>query len=165
MLKKILLNESDIPDRWYNILPDMPAPPAPYLNPRTLQPMGPADLAPIFPQAIIAQEVSAEPWIEIPEQVRDVYKMWRPQLGLGGGRGGVHVHYAMGLAADAYDGVVERLRSRGYNVLDHDHGAYGHGRGRAAYVTDPGGHVVEFWTWDVAGHLTELAAGESPGSH
>jgi hypothetical protein len=49
-------------------------------------------------------------------------------------------------------------------VLDHDHGKYGHGRGRAAYVTDPGGHVVEFWTWDVAEHLRELAAGESPGS-
>ncbi len=57
MVKKILLGEADIPERWYNILPDLPAPPAPYLNPATLQPMGPADLAPIFPQAIIAQEV------------------------------------------------------------------------------------------------------------
>src|SRR6266852_584322 len=56
----------------------MPAPPAPYLHPGTLQPMGPADLAPIFPQAIIAQEVSAEPWIEIPDQVREIYKIWRP---------------------------------------------------------------------------------------
>src|SRR3989454_12210544 len=56
----------------------MPAPPAPYLNPQTLQPMGPADLAPIFPQAIIAQEVSAEPWIEIPDQVREIYRIWRP---------------------------------------------------------------------------------------
>src|SRR5258708_20954678 len=56
----------------------MPAPPAPYLNPQTLKPMGPADLAPIFPQAIIAQEVSAEPWIEIPDQVREVYRIWRP---------------------------------------------------------------------------------------
>src|SRR3984893_10219279 len=78
MVKKILLSESDIPERWYNILPDLPAPPAPYLNPQTLQPMGPADLAPIFPQAIIAQEVSAEPWIEIPEEVRDIYRIWRP---------------------------------------------------------------------------------------
>ena len=78
MAKKILLSESDIPERWYNILPDLPAPPAPYLHPGTLQPMGPADLAPIFPQAIIAQEVSAEPWIEIPDQVRDIYKIWRP---------------------------------------------------------------------------------------
>ena len=78
MTKKIQLDESEIPERWYNILPDMPGPPAPYLNPQTLQPMGPADLAPIFPQAIIAQEVSAEPWIEIPDQVREIYKIWRP---------------------------------------------------------------------------------------
>jgi len=76
--KKFVLDEKEIPERWYNILPDMPGPPAPYLNPQTLQPMGPADLAPIFPQAIIAQEVSAEPWIEIPDQVREVYKIWRP---------------------------------------------------------------------------------------
>ena len=78
MTKKILLDESDIPERWYNILPDMPAPPAPYLHPATLKPMGPADLAPLFPQAIIAQEVSAEPWIEIPEAVRDAYRLYRP---------------------------------------------------------------------------------------
>src|ERR1700737_136390 len=78
MVKKILLGESDIPERWYNILPDLPAPPAPYLHPGTLQPMGPADLAPLFPQAIIAQEVSAEPWIEIPDQVREIYRIWRP---------------------------------------------------------------------------------------
>ena len=76
--KKYVLSESDIPERWYNILPDLPEPPAPYLHPATLQPMGPADLAPIFPQAIIMQEVSAEPWIAIPEQVRDIYKIWRP---------------------------------------------------------------------------------------
>src|SRR5256885_9812263 len=78
MAKKILLSESDIPERWYNILPDLPGPPAPYLHPATLEPMGPADLAAIFPQAIIAQEVSAEPWIDIPEQVREIYRIWRP---------------------------------------------------------------------------------------
>src|ERR1700686_2090411 len=78
MVKKILLSESDIPERWYNILPDLPAPPFPYLHPATLEPMGPADLAPIFPQAIIAQEVSGERWIEIPDEVREIYKMWRP---------------------------------------------------------------------------------------
>jgi tryptophan synthase beta chain len=77
-MKKVLLDESDLPDRWYNILPDLPAPPAPYLHPATMQPLGPADLAPIFPQAIIAQEVSQEPWIEIPDQVREIYKIWRP---------------------------------------------------------------------------------------
>ena len=78
MPKKILLDENELPERWYNILPDLPAAPAPYLHPATMQPMGPADLAPIFPQAIIAQEVSAERWIEIPERVREIYRMWRP---------------------------------------------------------------------------------------
>jgi tryptophan synthase beta chain len=77
-VKKVLLDESDLPERWYNILPDLPAPPAPYLHPGTMQPLGPADLAPIFPQAIIAQEVSQERWIEIPDQVREIYKIWRP---------------------------------------------------------------------------------------
>jgi tryptophan synthase beta chain len=78
MSKKVLLAEADLPDRWYNILPDLPEPPSPYLHPVTLQPMGPADLAPIFPEAIIAQEVSQERWIEIPDQVRDIYRIWRP---------------------------------------------------------------------------------------
>ena len=77
-MKKVLLAEADIPERWYNILPDLPEPPSPYLHPATLQPLGPADLAPIFPQAIIAQEVSQDRWIEIPEQVREVYRLWRP---------------------------------------------------------------------------------------
>ena len=77
-MKKVLLAEDEIPERWYNIVPDLPEPPAPYMHPGTLQPLGPADLAPIFPQAIIGQEVSAERWIEIPDQVRDIYRMWRP---------------------------------------------------------------------------------------
>jgi tryptophan synthase beta chain len=77
-MKKMLLTEADLPERWYNILPDLPEAPAPYLHPATLQPLGPADLAPIFPQAIIAQEVSQERWIEIPDQVRDIYRIWRP---------------------------------------------------------------------------------------
>jgi len=91
--------------------------------------------------------------------------LWRPQIGLGGGRGGVHVHYAMHLPAADYDAAVARLREAGLEVLDHDHSGYGHGRGRAAYVTDPGGHVVELWTWDVAEHLKENGRGESPGSN
>ncbi len=77
-MKKVVLTEADLPERWYNILPDLPEAPAPYLHPATLQPLGPADLAPIFPQAIIAQEVSTERWIEIPDQVRDIYRIWRP---------------------------------------------------------------------------------------
>ena len=90
--------------------------------------------------------------------------LWRPQLGLGGGRGGVHVHYAMHLPAQEYEAAIARLRGAGHEVLDHDHSKYGHGRGRAAYVTDPGGHVVELWTWDVSEHLQEHFRGESPGS-
>src|ERR671923_1777803 len=77
-MKKVMLDESEIPTHWYNILPDLPEPPAPYRHPATLELLGPADLAPIFPQAIIAQEVSAERWIEIPERVREIYRMWRP---------------------------------------------------------------------------------------
>lgn len=89
--------------------------------------------------------------------------LWSPQIGLGGGRGGVHVHFAMQVAPEDFDAIVERLRNAGQNVYVHDHGRYGHGRGHAAYITDPGGHAVEFWTWDVATHLKELAAADFPG--
>jgi tryptophan synthase beta chain len=77
-MKKVMLDESEIPQRWYNILPDLPEPPAPYRHPGTLELLGPPDLAPIFPQAIIAQEVSTERWIEIPDQVAEIYRIWRP---------------------------------------------------------------------------------------
>jgi len=75
---KILLEESELPSAWYNIIPDLPTPPAPVLHPGTGQPIGPDDLAPLFPMALIAQEVSGERWIEIPEPVREVYRLWRP---------------------------------------------------------------------------------------
>jgi tryptophan synthase beta chain len=75
---KIVLDERDLPTHWYNIVPDLPTPPAPPLHPGTGQPLGPADLAPLFPVGIIEQEVSAEPMIEIPDQVRDIYRLWRP---------------------------------------------------------------------------------------
>ena len=75
---KYLLDESRIPKAWYNIVADLPVPPPPPLHPGTLKPIGPDDLAPIFCPAIIEQEVSAERWIEIPEPVRDIYKLWRP---------------------------------------------------------------------------------------
>ena len=75
---KIVLDESEIPTHWYNIVPDLPKPPAPVLHPGTGQPVGPADLAPLFPTALILQEVSPEPRIEIPDEVRDVYRLWRP---------------------------------------------------------------------------------------
>lgn len=75
---KYLLQEKDLPTHWYNIIPDMKAPPPPYRHPVTLDLLGPDDLAPVFPQALIAQEVSQERWIEIPDEVQDILKMWRP---------------------------------------------------------------------------------------
>jgi len=75
---KYVLDETRIPKRWYNIMADLPAPPPPVLHPGTKQPVGPDDLAPLFPMALIAQEVSAEREIDIPEPVREVYKQWRP---------------------------------------------------------------------------------------
>ena len=75
---KIMLSENDIPTQWYNIQADLPEPLPPVIHPGTLQPIGPDDLAPIFPMALIMQEVSQERWIDIPEPVREVYKLWRP---------------------------------------------------------------------------------------
>ncbi len=75
---KFLLPEDRIPKAWYNIAADLPQPLPPPLHPGTGQPIGPDDLTPIFPMALIGQEVSAEREIEIPEPVRDVYKLWRP---------------------------------------------------------------------------------------
>jgi tryptophan synthase beta chain len=75
---KYLLDEKDIPTRWYNIQADVKTPLAPPLHPGTGQPIGPQDLAPLFPMALIKQEVSRERWIEIPDEVRDVLRLWRP---------------------------------------------------------------------------------------
>ena len=72
------LGEQDIPDAWYNIIADLPAPPPPVLHPGTGQPVGPDDLAPLFPMGLILQEVSGDRWIEIPEPVREVYRLYRP---------------------------------------------------------------------------------------
>ena len=72
------LDEKDLPKDWYNIVADLPTPPPPPLNPATGQPAGPEDLAPIFPMALIEQEVSDKRWIEIPKPVRNVLRMWRP---------------------------------------------------------------------------------------
>ena len=76
--KKYVLDEEKIPKAWYNLASDLPSPPPAVLHPGTGQPIGPGDLAPLFPMAVIMQEVSTEPWIEIPEPVRDIYRMWRP---------------------------------------------------------------------------------------
>ena len=75
---KFILDESRIPRAWYNIAADLPVPPPPYLHPATLGPIGPDDLAPLFPMALIGQEVSAEREIEIPDPVRDAYRLYRP---------------------------------------------------------------------------------------
>ena len=75
---KILLEESEMPTQWYNIVPDLPSPPPPALHPGTLQPAGPDDFAPLFPMAIIMQEVSQDRYVDIPGAVLDVYKLWRP---------------------------------------------------------------------------------------
>jgi tryptophan synthase beta chain len=75
---KILLDENDIPKKWYNILPDMPTPLSPPLNPGTKEPISPKDLSSIFPMELIKQEVSQERFISIPEEIREIYKLWRP---------------------------------------------------------------------------------------
>jgi tryptophan synthase beta chain len=75
---KFVLDEDRIPRSWYNIAADLPVPPAPYLHPATLGPIGPDDLAPLFPMALIGQEMSVEREIEIPEPVRDAYALYRP---------------------------------------------------------------------------------------
>ncbi len=75
---KIILDENDIPKKWYNILPDMPTPLSPPLHPATKEPIGPKDLSPLFPMELIKQEVSQERFIPIPDEVRDIYALWRP---------------------------------------------------------------------------------------
>lgn len=76
--KKILLDEKDMPTHWYNIAADMKQLPDPPLHPMTKQPPTPEDFAPFFPEALIEQEMSTERWIEIPDEVRDIYRLWRP---------------------------------------------------------------------------------------
>ncbi|MDX3189971.1 TrpB-like pyridoxal phosphate-dependent enzyme [Streptomyces sp. MN03-5084-2B] len=75
---KYVLDESELPTRWYNVIPDLPEPPPPPLHPGTREPVGPDDLAPLFPQALIAQEVTTDRYVDIPEEVREVYRLWRP---------------------------------------------------------------------------------------
>ncbi|WP_103337596.1 TrpB-like pyridoxal phosphate-dependent enzyme [Amycolatopsis sp. CA-126428] len=75
---KYVLDEADLPAQWYNVIPDLPEPPPPPLHPGTREPVGPDDLAPLFPQALIAQEVTTDRYVDIPEEVREVYRLWRP---------------------------------------------------------------------------------------
>ena len=78
MQSKILLREDQLPKQWYNVIPDLIGPLAPVVHPGTLQPVTPDDLLPLFPMGIIEQEVSEERWIDIPQEVLDIYKLWRP---------------------------------------------------------------------------------------
>ncbi|MEW6013938.1 MAG: TrpB-like pyridoxal phosphate-dependent enzyme [Candidatus Zixiibacteriota bacterium] len=75
---KIVLSEEDIPKAWYNIQADLPKPVPPPLHPGTLKPLGPDDLAPLFPMELIMQEVTRERWVDIPKEVLEIYKLWRP---------------------------------------------------------------------------------------
>ena len=77
--KKFLLQEKDIPTAWYNIVADMKNKPRPMLNPATKQPLKEEDLYPLFSKGVSHQEMNeTDAWIEIPEEVRDLYKVWRP---------------------------------------------------------------------------------------
>ena len=75
---RIILPEKEMPHQWYNVLPHLPEPLPPPLNPETLEPITPEQLAPIFPMSLIEQEVSPIPWIPIPEPVMDIYRLYRP---------------------------------------------------------------------------------------
>ena len=75
---KIHADRDEMPTRWYNVVPDLPTPPPPVLHPGTGQPVGPDDLAPLFPMDLIMQEVSTDQYVEIPGEVLDVYRLWRP---------------------------------------------------------------------------------------
>ena len=75
---KIILDETEIPKTWFNLVPHLRNPPAPPLHPATHQPVGPADLAPLFCDEILGQEMAVEPEVEIPEPVREIYRLWRP---------------------------------------------------------------------------------------
>jgi tryptophan synthase beta chain len=78
MQTKFVLGEDRIPTHWYNIIPDMPGPLAPVIHPGTLKPVTPQDLLPLFPMGLLEQEMSNERWIPIPDQVREIYRLWRP---------------------------------------------------------------------------------------
>jgi catechol 2,3-dioxygenase-like lactoylglutathione lyase family enzyme len=88
-------------------------------------------------------------WVMVGDRTR--IGLWTPQIGIAGGRGGAHVHYAMQVDDATYDAMVGRLRERGHDLEERVFRSYD--ASRAAYVTDPDGNVVELWTWDVGRHL------------
>jgi tryptophan synthase beta chain len=78
MQTKFLLGENQIPTHWYNVIADLPAPPAPVLHPGTKRPVTPQDMLPLFPPGVLEQEMSSERWIKIPDEVREIFSIWRP---------------------------------------------------------------------------------------
>ena len=90
-------------------------------------------------------------WVMAGERTR--IGLWRPQVGLEGSRGGVHVHFALHIEEADYDAAVARLRAAGLEIAEHAFATRPHSR--AAYAHDPDGHLVELWTWDVAGHVRD----------
>jgi catechol-2,3-dioxygenase len=89
----------------------------------------------------VADRWEERAWLKVGEHAR--LGLWTPQVGIAGGRGGVHVHYALHIPEEAYDAAVASLRDRGHEPHEEDFEE----NGRAAYVTDPDGNVVELWTW------------------
>jgi tryptophan synthase beta chain len=77
-MSRFLLSDSQIPSAWFNVLPSLPEPLQPPMHPGTKEPVGPDDLAPLFPMALIAQEMASEPWIDVPGEVLDILRLWRP---------------------------------------------------------------------------------------
>ena len=101
--RRYILSEDAIPRQWYNVAADLPSLPPPPLHPGTGEPVGPDDLAPLFPMALILQEVSGERWVPIPDPVREVYSMWRP----------TPLHRALGPGAGARHDLPHLLQVRG----------------------------------------------------
>ena len=89
--------------------------------------------------------------------------LWRPQIGISRGRGGMHVHYAMRVAEDDYADVVRKLREQGAKVDEVTFGTDAEVKARSAYVEDPDGHIVEFWTWDVTQGSPGAPTAVTPG--
>jgi catechol-2,3-dioxygenase len=87
-------------------------------------------------------------WLMAGQQTR--IGLWRPQVGIANGRGGLHVHFAMHIDDADFDAAAERLRAHAVEPEIHE---FDSGRGRAMYASDPDGNVLELWTWDVANHL------------
>jgi catechol 2,3-dioxygenase-like lactoylglutathione lyase family enzyme len=102
-----------------------------------------------FEETLYGEGAEGRYWYLVGDTAR--LGLWTEQVGLAGGRGGAHVHFAMHVPPERYDAAVGALRERGQDVEEHRFPAYD--ESRAAYVTDPDGNVVELWTYDVANHL------------